>query len=107
LLPGDQADVLFALAQRVLAERVTEVSEDIFYKPTMQETVLAVFKGAEVCLPAFAGIHARLVSAGQERADVPPYPWRSFHGPARVFYKCSTSGSRPAAAATGLKDVLA
>jgi hypothetical protein len=52
---------------------------------------LAVFKGAEHRLPASLRIPTRLVSAGQGRANVSPHPWRSFRGPARVFYKCSTA----------------
>src|SRR5262249_7509482 len=56
-------------------------------------TALAVLKGAGHRLPAFPRIHACIVSAGQGRADVPPYPWRSPGGSARVFYKCSLRGA--------------
>jgi hypothetical protein len=38
----------------------------------------------------FAGVHVCLVSAGQKRVDVPPYPCKSPHGSARVFPMCST-----------------
>jgi len=52
-----------------------------------------VFKGADHHLPAFTRIHTRIISARQRRADVLPCPWQSPCGPARVFYRCSTSDS--------------
>src|SRR5204863_6165295 len=65
--------------------------------PRGRVNALAVFKGAEHCILASLRIHSRLVSAGQRRDGVSPYPCGSLRIPARLFSKCSTSRSRVSA----------
>jgi hypothetical protein len=59
--------------------------------PRGRVNALAVFKGADHRLPAFARIHAHLVFAGRRRDGVSPHPCGSLRIPARLFSKCSTS----------------
>jgi hypothetical protein len=75
--------------------------------PRGRVNALAAHKGAEHRLPAFFCIRRGLVIAGRQCDGVPLHPCGSLRMSARVFSKCSTSGSRPATAATSPQDVSA